>query len=233
MLDRADINANGLRLGYILMRAELDAVICSGAPSGKQQTYALLDERAPQAKTLDRDVALAELTRRYFISRGPATLKDYSRWSSLTAADGKSGLDMVKSQLEREVVDGRTYWFASASPGAEASSKVIDLVQGYDECIMSYSESKDVLSAPMAPSIPGERVMFTHAILLDGQLIGHWRPVSNKNAVVVETSFYRPLDRVEARALEAAVERYSRFLGVPAEVIRPRLQPYPDSTAGL
>lgn len=221
MLDRADINANGLRLGYILMRAELDAVICSGAPSGKQQTYALLDKRAPQAKKLDRDVALAELTRRYFISRGPATLKDYSRWSSLTAADGKSGLDMVKSQLEHEVVDGRTYWFASPSPGAKAASKVIDLVQGYDECIMSYGESKDVLSAPR-PATPGERVMFTHAILLDGQLIGHWRPVSNKSTVVVETSFYRPLDRVEAQALDAAVERYSRFLGVPAEVMRPK-----------
>lgn len=220
LLDRAGITANGLRLGYILMRAELDAVICSGAPSGKQQTYALLDKRTPQAKTLDRDVALAELTRRYFISRGPATLKDYSGWSSLTTADGRSGLDMVKSQLEHDVVDGRTYWFASPSPGAKAASKVIDLVQGYDECIMSYGESKDVLSAPMAPPIPGERVMFTHAILLDGQLIGHWRPVSKKNAVVVETSFYRPLDRVEAQALDAAVERYGRFLGVPAEVMR-------------
>lgn len=220
MLDRADINANGLRLGYILMRAELDAVICSGTTSGKQQTYALLDKRAPQAKTLDRDVALAELTRRYFISRGPATLKDYVRWSSLSAADGKNGLDMVKSQLEREVVDGRTYWFAAPLPGAKAASKVIDLVQGYDECIMSYGESKDVLSAPLAPAIPGERVMFTHAILLDGQLIGHWRLVSKKNAVVVETSFYRPLDSVEAQALDAAVERYGRFLGVPAEVMR-------------
>jgi hypothetical protein len=44
--------------------------------------------------------------------------------------------------------------------------------------------------------------------------------VSKKNAVVVETSFYRPLDRVEAQALDAAVERYGRFLGVPAEVMR-------------
>jgi hypothetical protein len=75
-----------------------------------------------------------------------------------------------------------------------------------------------VLSAPRA-AIPGERVMFTHAILLDGQLIGHWRPVSKKSAVVVEASFYRTLDRVEAQALEAAVERYGRFLGVPAEVM--------------
>ena len=59
------------------MRAELDGIICSGARRGKQFTYALLDERAPQARMLDRDEALAELASRYFTSRGPATLQDF------------------------------------------------------------------------------------------------------------------------------------------------------------
>src|SRR5262249_36554602 len=44
--------------------------------------------RVPQTPSLDRVEALVELTRRYFMSRGPATLKDYLRWSSLTAAMG-------------------------------------------------------------------------------------------------------------------------------------------------
>jgi len=38
-LARRGIVADGLRLGYILMRAELDLVVCSGAPKGKSQTY--------------------------------------------------------------------------------------------------------------------------------------------------------------------------------------------------
>src|SRR5437667_11917146 len=43
-----------LQSTYIMMRAELDGIICSGARRGKQFTYALLDERAPQASMLDR-----------------------------------------------------------------------------------------------------------------------------------------------------------------------------------
>ncbi len=39
VLDRGGISATGLRLAYVLMRAELDAVICSGAMRGKQHTY--------------------------------------------------------------------------------------------------------------------------------------------------------------------------------------------------
>ena len=104
MVQRSGIAASGQRLGYILMRAELDAIICSGARRGKRQTYALFDERAPRAKRMRRDDALAELTRRYFVSRGPATLKDYVVWSSLTGAEGRIGLEMVRSRLEHDVI---------------------------------------------------------------------------------------------------------------------------------
>jgi hypothetical protein len=44
-----------------------------------------------------------------------------------------------------------------------------------------------------------------------------------RKSVVVETFLYRALDRSEARALDAAAERFGRFLGVPAEVMRPGL----------
>ena len=76
------------------MRAELDGVICSGARRGKQFTYALLDERVPP-RELTRDEALAELTRRYFTSRGPAQVQDFAWWSGLTMADARAGLALV------------------------------------------------------------------------------------------------------------------------------------------
>ena len=61
-LREAGIEAQGTRLAHILMRAELEALICSGVPRGKQHTYALLDERVPPARRLTREKALGELT---------------------------------------------------------------------------------------------------------------------------------------------------------------------------
>jgi Winged helix DNA-binding domain len=60
------------------MHAELEGLICSGAMRGKQHTYALLDERVPPASMLTHEEALAELTRRFFTSHGPATIKDFA-----------------------------------------------------------------------------------------------------------------------------------------------------------
>jgi hypothetical protein len=218
-LAEAGIVASGPRLAYILMDAELEALICSGAVRGKQQTYALVDERAPRARALTRDEALSQLTRRYFESRGPATLKDYVQWASLTVAEAKRGLESVRSTLEHEVVDDRTYWFADVPARRAPASPRIDLVQIYDEYVMSYGESRDVLAPAQPPT--GQAAgpaAYLHGILLDGQVIGRWRHAIEKGAVAIETQLYRKLRRPERDALDDAVARYGKFMGAAASL---------------
>lgn len=212
-LSHSGIEASGMRLAYMMMHAELEAIICSGVMSGKQHTYALVEERAPNAKALDRDDALAELTRRYFTSRGPATLKDFSWWSSLTMADGRRAIEMVKAELQHETIDGRTFWFAGQPQPRRSRSTRVDLVQIYDELVVSYSLSRDALTSS---SIVLEEAGFPHAVLLDGQWLGRWRQARTGDSVVIETSLTRELDEAETKALDSAIERYGGFLGVPA-----------------
>jgi len=198
VLKRGGIPASGPRLAYIMMRAEVDAIVCSGALKGKQHTYALLDERTPRAKVREPEAALAEFTRRYFTSRGPATLNDFLRWSSLTATEGREGLALVGKELESAVVDGTTYWFGPL-PRANATGKpAVDLVQGYDEIIMSYSESRD-------ESFRVGRGPFLNAVLLDGRLVGHWKPTAQRNSVRIETVVNQRLTRDAKKALATAV----------------------------
>jgi hypothetical protein len=221
-LDDAGIPASGLRLAYIVMRAELDAVICSGAPRGKQHTYALFDERVSPGPVFEHDQALAELIRRYFTSRGPATLKDFLRWSSLTVADGRRGLQIVADELEQETVDGRTYWFAPSSPGraSRGNSPTVDLIQTYDEYVMGYSESRDLIQhSSTTAALPRGWPTFPHAILLNGRLIGRWRPVVGARSVAIETQLAQPLSAAESQALAEAVERYGAFVETPVSLV--------------
>ena len=127
-LAKAGIVAETLRLTYIVMHAELDGVICSGALRGKQQTYALVADRVPNAKRMPRDEALAELTHRYFTGHGPITLKDYVWWSGLSASDARSGLEMNKHRLSSETVEGQTYWFGASMPPAKPMPMMAHLI---------------------------------------------------------------------------------------------------------
>src|SRR3954453_1696849 len=111
-LGGAGIEASGQRLGHIMMRAELDALVTSGPRRGKQSTYALLDERVPPRRMLERDEALAALAGRYFNSHGPALPHDFAWWSGLTVSDARRGIESASPRLGSTTVDGRTYWHA-------------------------------------------------------------------------------------------------------------------------
>ena len=101
--------SQSIRLAYIVMNAELTGVVCSGPVRGAQQTYALLDERAPRSG--NESATAAELARRFFMGHGPASIQDLARWSSLTLSQCRDALDAVKDRLDCATVDGVELWF--------------------------------------------------------------------------------------------------------------------------
>jgi hypothetical protein len=215
VLQQAGISTDGgQRFSYLLMAAELDGVICSGARQGKQFTYALLDERAPGAKILARDEALAELAGRYFRSRGPASLQDFSKWSGLTSADARSGLDAVKDRLEQETVDGQTYWL-SAAAHEQPVRPTAYLLSIYDEYISSYKDRSAIGEVEVGKRLKAMGNALTYIIVLDGQIVGTWKRDIGRDVVRIETNLFKPLSDAEQLAVAAAAQRFGAFLGLP------------------
>lgn len=223
LLVAAGIAVDGQRLPYILMDAELSALVCSGPPSGTQHTYSLVRDRAPCALDLSRDAALAELARRYFTSHGPATAKDFAAWASLSASDVKLALGAAGSDLRHEEIDGVAFWSADERPSPASlrtpASPIVHLVQGYDEFIMGYSATKHVLARPGSLWTPSTPPVFSLVVLLDGRVAGWWRRTPKKGSVSVEVSLLEPLDADGVRALEAEAGRYGAYLDLPVTVV--------------
>ena len=208
---------NGLRLGYLVHHAELERVVCSGPRRGRQHTYALLEERAPQARRLARDEALAELIRRFFTSHGPATVKDCSWWSGLTMSDVKAGLTMLMPQLAHEEIDGQTYWFSESLPAAQEPPVTGHLLPVYDEYTIAYKNHSAALD-PLYSDLVQNR-FFTSAFAMQGELIGMWRRTFSKKSVVIESAPFRPFSAAERDAFAAAAQRFGAFLGMPVVVV--------------
>jgi hypothetical protein len=217
VLQQAGIAGIEERLLYLILYAELEGIICSGARQGKQFTYALLDEHAPAAKLLQRDEALAELARRYFTSHGPATLQDYGWWSGLTVADVKASLALIQSELHQEVIDGQTYWMGEALPVTKSASPTVYLLPNYDEYLVGYTDRSAIFDAQHTEKLDSRgNVLFNHTIVVDGLIAGTWKRTLKKQTVVIETTLFRPLTAAEQDAFAAAAKRYGEFLGLSA-----------------
>jgi winged helix DNA-binding protein len=221
---RGRVATDGLKLRFLLLQAELELVVCSGALRGKHQTFALVDDLVPPAPPIPEDEALAELTRRYFSSHGPATLKDFSWWSGLTAAQARRGLELLAGNgLRRLEAGGRTHWIGEAPARRGATGTAVHLLQAYDEYIIGYTESRKVIAVAGQPLAPSGAPPLSNVLTRDGQVIGFWRRVPDPEEALVDVHLERPLDAATRSAVEAEVQRFGQFLQLPARLLaKPR-----------
>jgi hypothetical protein len=219
VVQRAGVAANDRpddpqRFNNILFRAELDAVICSGARQGKQFTYALFDERVPETKPRSRDESLADLTRRYFTSHGPAALPDFVWWSGLTVKDAKSGLDMVQRHLLKEVIDDKTYWRSASALPVKRASPVAHLLPSFDEYLVSYKDRSAAFAANTSKQLSRGNNIIGSVIVIDGRVVGEWKRSLEGQTVRITLNYFAPVSKAERQLVADAADGYGAFLGL-------------------
>lgn len=212
-LEKAKIATDNSRMYHLMLRAELDGVVCSGAPGGKKQIYALLRERVPEQKTLNRDEALAKLAYKYFSSRCPATLQDFVWWSGLSVTQAKHALEMIKSNFVSEKTGSQTYWLSNSfSIPANPEQKSVHLLPAFDEFIISYKDRTASLPLENHQKAVSNNGVFWPIIVVNGKVAGTWKRTITKEHIIVETDFFQSSDQATWRLLEKACTAFGNFL---------------------
>lgn len=217
-LQKAKIATDETRSSHLLFRAELDGIICSGKTRDNKQTYALLAERVPVKKTLNREEALATLANRYFSSRGPATLKDFINWSALSVTDAKRSMEMVKPHLRQETVNGESYWFSNTLTLPPDSKQAVHLLPGFDEFIIGYKDRTAALPLAHTKKVVNINGIFRPALAVNGQVKGLWKRTLQPDKVIIEIDFFEAGNRPAKKLVEQAAENIGRFYGKQVEV---------------
>jgi len=228
ILADAGIETDVQRLAHIVAWAELDGLICSGPRRGKQFTYALLEERVKRSDRPDREQSLAKLALRYFTSHGPAQLKDFAWWSGLAEKDAQSALDMVKSRLNHVTLNAKTYWFPPHAEAGIPDRPTALLLSVYDEYTIAYHDRSDINEARYIERMIAVGNALTAVIVLNGGVAGTWKKALKKDSVGIRLNPFRELNKNEREAVEAEVERYGRFFGLPAVIVG-NLEPFKTS----
>jgi hypothetical protein len=216
-LQDAGLGADGPQLALFTADAEAEALICSGAMVQGKHTYALLESRAPHARRLGREDALAEIALRYFRGHGPATERDLSYWAQLTLTDVRRGLGQVADELDSFEHDGRRYWHGGDRPPDEPAEPAGHMLQILDELYRGYERGSREHLDVAGLHQPG-RLTSMGMALVDGQMVGDVQRCVRPRRVSFALRPFRALADSELAALQAAAERYGRFLGLEPEL---------------
>ena len=214
------ISALGQKLAHLLYYSELNALICSGPRNGKQFTYGLLEEIVPKAKNLNKEEALTKLALKYFVSHGPAQIRDFAWWSGLPAKEANKGLDLVKSKLTPTTVNGKIYWYPPdievqshyMSKARDVLDKQAFLLSVYDEYSIAYKDRSDTSEKRDIERMLAMGNALTAVIILDGKVAGTWKRTLNKDTVEIKLNPFKKLTKIEQNSVKKAASRYGDFL---------------------
>lgn len=212
---RGGIPTDGQRAAHLIWNLAHDGLLVFGPVDGKQQTFALLDEWVSDPRRLEGDEALAEYATRYFTSHGPATVKDFAWWASLTLGDARKGVAAATGIVEREF-DDTSYLLAEH---LEPAPLGVHALPGFDEYLLGYSDRSPVLPAAFSQQIvPGNNGMFLPTIIDAGQVVGTWKRVGSGKKQRIAPVPFTALRATAERGFAKAVARYAEFLGTELAV---------------
>jgi len=213
------IKADSARAAHLMLRAELEGIICSGKLVGKTHTYALLENRIMPSKKLSREEALAKLAWIYFTSHAPATVKDFAWWSGLSLTDSRAGLENIKSKLTGEKIGDETYWLPAAFKMNALKKTSSHFLPAFDEFIISYKDRTASLALEHQFTAFTSNGIFKPVLLVDGQGIGIWSRTVKKDSVLIEAAFFKTPSKTARLLLEKEAKLYGLFLNKKVEFI--------------
>lgn len=206
LLSGEGVDLKDNRLSHLLMWAELEGLICSGPLKRNKITYALFSERVPKSAPISKEEALEKLAKRYFSSRYPATLADFTWWSGLTARDARKAFEMAKTSADE--------WEATGIPGG---CRCV-LAAAFDEYVISYKDRSAIISGEHLKRAISMNGIFRPVAIIDGRAAGIWKRTVKKDRIIIEATLFQKINKAGLMEIEQAAAWYGAFYGKQVEI---------------
>lgn len=209
-VERAGVRTQGQAMVHILAEASLRGLIIRGPMAGRRHAFVRVTDwlGAPPARFsdggFDRDVALAELARRFLAGHAPASDRDLAKWAGLPLRDARRGLAAIATEL-RERDDGLAE--LAISQFAHAEHPPPRLLGSFDPLLHGWVDREPVLGA--SQGIVTVNGLFRPFALADGRAVAIW----GLSGGSVRLEPFSPLPPPVAAALDADTQDVLRFLG--------------------
>jgi winged helix DNA-binding protein len=205
---------------HVVMLATVSGIAIQGPDFGAKPSLVLRRDWLGEPPPFDRAAALAELARRYLRAFGPATDRDFAKWSGLPLGELRKGLAAISSELTEKRVGAELLLGLTNSRSRLPSAGQIRLLGAFDTYVLGH-KSRDFAVDPSH----GKRVstrgggMIEPLIVRDGQLLGTWSMRRKGASIEAGLDPFRPLEPAVLSAIEAEIDDIARFEGVPVSLL--------------
>lgn len=201
-LRTAGVPVEGQAFIHLVFRAAIEGILVRGPMQGGDHAYALVRDWLGPQSAVDRDLALAELSRRYLRGHAPATDRDLARWSGLPLRDARAGLAAIATELH-ERRDGLLELKKQPPPAEPPPPR---LLGAFDPVLLGWVSRQEILGGQAG--IVTRNGIFRAFALVDGRAAATWTMPGGE----VEVKPFEQLTKPVAAALRAEAKAVKAFL---------------------
>jgi DNA glycosylase AlkZ-like len=199
---------------FCLRVLTLQGVVCLATRTGNKAPFVLLDEwLGHPLPDSDRDVARAELLRRYLHCYGPTTRKDFARWLGVFAGDVDPWWRLVEDEMTAVEFGGRA-WILTEDLGALRSSLTpngVRLLPPRDP----YTQMRDreTIADKRYHREVWKSVGDPGALMTNGKITGIWRARKSGQTLAMIIKTFSSLREKERKSIQDEAEQVALLRG--------------------
>ena len=200
---------------HLLWYASQVGVLCQGPPRGKDHTFTLLAEWVPSPATPSREEALAIMALRYFRSHGPASEKDFARWTGLGLRECRVGIAEAGDALVRVDTSAGPMLAAAAvlDVNSTASVRTWFCPGSTSSCWATATARCSWNQSTSRPSCLVTMGCFQSTLVKDGLTVGIWKRSLKAKTVDIAVTPLVKIAAADRKAFEREFAAYGAFVG--------------------
>jgi uncharacterized protein YcaQ len=212
-----------LQFAWSAMRpAILEGLVCYGPPKGPETTFVRVDQWLPKQKAVAEAPARIELATRFLAAFGPATHRDFSKWSGLSTSDTRQVFDRLAGLVEPVSVEGASAFIlrrdrevlADAALGREPR-----LLPSFDTFLLAHAAKDHLLDAQFYKRVYRNQGWLSPVVVVGGRIVAVWLLEQRAKSFTVDVRPFTTLDKRVRDGIHEEAAALGQFLGAHCDVM--------------
>jgi hypothetical protein len=203
--------------GGMLKPAARNGLLCFGPSRGQSVTFVRPEKWLGSWHTVDPDVALVEVARRYLRAYGPASKQDFARWWGNWPGVGTAAWAGLESELVPVSIEGtHTEMLArdldSLAKSPPASS--VQLLPLFDPYLLGHVNREHLYEAIHRSRVSRTAGWISAVVLVDGRVAGTWTHSAAKQTLSIKVDPFQRLAPKTLAAIRRRADSLAETLGL-------------------